>query len=188
MNYNAVGILGAQSSGKSTLLNHLFQTKFRILNEQIGRSRTTHGVWLALVGKESEIVVFDMEGTDGSQREDDYSFERKTSLFSLTVCSVLMVNLWSHDVGRFQASNMSLLKTVFEMNLQLFVTEESPKTLIVFVIRDRENTPFEEIEKAVMDDIIRIWETIIPPEQFKGSSINQFFDFQFTSLPHYELF
>ncbi|EDS88871.1 hypothetical protein, conserved, partial [Entamoeba histolytica HM-1:IMSS] len=160
MDYNAVGILGAQSSGKSTLLNYLFNTKFRILNEVMGRSRTTHGVWMALSGKESNIVVFDLEGTDGSAREDDYSFERKTSLFSLSVCSVLMVNLWSHDVGRFQASNMSLLKTVFELNLQLFVKEETPKTLIVFVIRDREaDTPFDQIERDIMEDIMRIWDT-----------------------------
>ncbi|ELP92077.1 GTP-binding protein, putative, partial [Entamoeba invadens IP1] len=187
--YNAVGILGAQSSGKSTLLNHLFYTQFRILNESLGRSRTTHGVWMALSGKNSEIVVFDLEGTDGSSREDDYSFERKTSLFSLSVCSVLMVNLWSHDVGRFQASNMSLLKTVFELNLQLFVKEETPKTLIVFVIRDREaDTPFEQIERDIMEDIMRIWETVIPPQQFVGAPINQFFDFQFTSLPHFEHF
>lgn len=189
MDYNAVGILGAQSSGKSTLLNHLFNTKFKILNESLGRSRTTHGVWMALAGKESSVVVFDLEGTDGSAREDDYSFERKTSLFSLSVCSVLMVNLWSHDVGRFQASNMSLLKTVFELNLQLFVKEESPKTLIVFVIRDREpDVPFDQIERDVMEDIMRIWDSIIPPEQFANSPINRFFDFQFTSLPHYEHF
>ncbi|EAL44464.2 GTP-binding protein putative [Entamoeba histolytica] len=189
MDYNAVGILGAQSSGKSTLLNYLFNTKFRILNEVMGRSRTTHGVWMALSGKESNIVVFDLEGTDGSAREDDYSFERKTSLFSLSVCSVLMVNLWSHDVGRFQASNMSLLKTVFELNLQLFVKEETPKTLIVFVIRDREaDTPFDQIERDIMEDIMRIWDTVIPPEEFINSPINRFFDFQFTSLPHYEHF
>ncbi|KAL7712196.1 Protein SEY1-like protein 2 [Entamoeba marina] len=189
MDYNAVGILGAQSSGKSTLLNHLFSTHFRILNESIGRTRTTHGIWMSVTGSESNVVVFDLEGTDGSAREDDYSFERKTSLFSLSVCSVLMVNLWSHDVGRFQASNMSLLKTVFELNLQLFVKEESPKTLIVFVIRDREpDTPFEQLERAVMEDIMRIWDTVIPPEQFANSSVNRFFDFQFVSLPHYEHF
>ncbi|KAL7716169.1 Protein SEY1-like protein 2 [Entamoeba marina] len=189
MDYNAVGILGAQSSGKSTLLNHLFSTHFRILNESIGRTRTTHGIWMSITGSESNVVVFDLEGTDGSAREDDYSFERKTSLFSLSVCSVLMVNLWSHDVGRFQASNMSLLKTVFELNLQLFVKEESPKTLIVFVIRDREpDTPFEQLERAVMEDIMRIWDTVIPPEQFANSSVNRFFDFQFVSLPHYEHF
>ena len=47
-------------------------------------------------------------------------FERRTSLFSLTITSVLIINMWMNDIGRFHAANMGLLKTIFEMNLQLF--------------------------------------------------------------------
>ncbi len=48
------------------------------------------------------------------------SFERKTSLFSLALAEVLMINMWVHDVGRFEGANYGLLKIVFELNLQLF--------------------------------------------------------------------
>lgn len=68
--------------------------------------------------------MLDVEGTDGSERADDYSFERKTSLFSLALSSVLLVNVWYHDVGRYSAANFSLLRTVFELNLQLFHKQE----------------------------------------------------------------
>lgn len=51
---------------------------------------------------------------------DRQSFERKTSLFSLALAEVLMINMWVHDVGRFEGANYGLLKIVFELNLQLF--------------------------------------------------------------------
>ena len=46
--YSIVAILGAQSSGKSTLLNLLFNTEFKVMDAARGRARTTHGVWLGV--------------------------------------------------------------------------------------------------------------------------------------------
>ena len=43
--YLTVAIIGAQNSGKSTLLNYLFKTKFQVLTESAG-TRTTRGVVL----------------------------------------------------------------------------------------------------------------------------------------------
>lgn len=48
------------------------------------------------------------------------SFERKSSLFSLALAEILIINLWFQDIGRWDAANYGLLKTVFELNLQLF--------------------------------------------------------------------
>jgi len=48
------------------------------------------------------------------------AFERKTSLFSLALSEVLLINMWTTDVGRHDAANYGLLKIVFELNLQLF--------------------------------------------------------------------
>lgn len=186
-NYNMLSILGPQNSGKSTLLNYLFDTKFEVLDERRGRQRTTRGVWLGVVGEREDIMVMDLEGSDGSVREDDCSFERKISLFSLSVCSVLMVNIWSHDVGRYGASNMSLLKNIFELNLQLFQKEDSPKTLILFVVRDRDQRkPFENTKSVLLEDIMKIWDTVARPECFKRAPIGKFFDLEFTSLPHFK--
>ena len=129
LDYSVVAVLGAQSSGKSTLLNILFGMKFQVLHADIGRQRTTQGVWLGVPplaprDEVGSLLVMDVEGTDGDSRQDELSFERKTSLFSLAVCSVLIVNIWYQDVGRYAASNMALLRTVFDINLQLFANSK----------------------------------------------------------------
>ena len=62
----------------------------------------------------------DVEGTDGRERGEDQDFERKSALFSLAIAEVLIVNMWEHMVGLYNGANMGLLKTVLEVNLELF--------------------------------------------------------------------
>jgi protein SEY1 len=57
----------------------------------------------------------DVEGTDGREKEDQKAFEGKSALFSLALTDIMMVNMWMHEVGRFNAANLPLLKTVFEV-------------------------------------------------------------------------
>jgi GTPase Era involved in 16S rRNA processing len=57
-----VAIVGAQNSGKSTLLNNLFGTNFKMLNGIAGH-RTTRGVILGR-DKESSLIIMDVEGND----------------------------------------------------------------------------------------------------------------------------
>lgn len=70
------------------------------------------------------ILVMDVEGTDGRERGEDQDFERKSALFALATSEVLIVNIWEHQVGLYQGANMGLLKTVFEVNLQLFLKDQ----------------------------------------------------------------
>ncbi len=56
---------------------------------------------------------------------------------------VLIVNLWYHDIGRHNASNYGLLKTIFEVNFKLFHYQQNKRTL-VFVVRDSEDISFEK--------------------------------------------
>ena len=74
-------------------------------------------------GMADNILVMDVEGTDGRERGEDQDFERKSALFALATSEVLIVNIWEHQVGLYQGANMGLLKTVFEVNLQLFVKD-----------------------------------------------------------------
>ncbi len=67
--YNVVAVFGSQSTGKSTLLNKLFDTQFATM-DTMSRQQTTKGIWLA-VAKDSQILVMDVEGTDGRERGDD---------------------------------------------------------------------------------------------------------------------
>lgn len=106
------------------------------------RRQTTKGIWLsknkrtatgALENGDSSadqnkmadnILVMDVEGTDGRERGEDQDFERKSALFALATSEVLIVNIWEHQVGLYQGANMGLLKTVFEVNLQLFLKDK----------------------------------------------------------------
>eukprot|EP01119_Soliformovum_irregulare_P011576 TRINITY_DN2914_c0_g1_i1.p1 TRINITY_DN2914_c0_g1~~TRINITY_DN2914_c0_g1_i1.p1 ORF type:complete len:755 (-),score=268.17 TRINITY_DN2914_c0_g1_i1:49-2313(-) len=189
--YFVVAILGCQSSGKSTLLNYLFGTSFQTMEAQEGRTQTTLGVWMgrskAKSAKDETILVFDVEGTDSRERgEQAAMFERKTSLFSLALAEVLIVNMWHTDVGRYNAGNIALLKTVFELNLQLFSKKGGTKTLILFLIRDHipRETPLEKLKGIILKDMSNIWESLIKPPEFVNSKAEDFFDFQFTALPH----
>ena len=190
--YCTVAILGCQSSGKSTLLNLLFNTQFAVMDSSKGRSQTTLGVWLGHSKlnrhcADHTILVFDIEGVDSRERgEEQAGFEKKTSLFSLALAQVLIVNMWHTDVGRYNAGNSALLKTVFELNLQLFDKKEGQKTTILFIIRDHipEDTPLERLQDTLMQEMGKIWASLIKPEKAKTSLVTDYFSFQFTALPH----
>lgn len=127
-NYHLISVFGSQSTGKSTLLNNLFGTNFGVMSET-ERRQTTKGIWMSKnkrddAGMTDNIMVMDVEGTDGRERGEDQDFERKSALFALATSEVLIVNIWEHQVGLYQGANMGLLKTVFEVNLQLFLKDK----------------------------------------------------------------
>lgn len=132
-NYHLISVFGSQSTGKSTLLNNLFGTEFGVMSEQ-ERRQTTKGIWMSVNkrrnavggadGMAENILIMDVEGTDGRERGEDQDFERKSALFALATSEVLIVNIWEHQVGLYQGANMGLLKTVFEVNLQLFLKDQ----------------------------------------------------------------
>jgi protein SEY1 len=126
-NYHLISVFGSQSTGKSTLLNNLFGTDFNVMSES-ERRQTTKGIWMSKNkkgGMADNILVMDVEGTDGRERGEDQDFERKSALFALATSEVLIVNIWEHQVGLYQGANMGLLKTVFEVNLQLFLKDKT---------------------------------------------------------------
>lgn len=185
LSYAIVAIMGPQSSGKSTLLNHLFQTNFREMDAIRGRSQTTKGIWMAkCVGIEPFTIAMDLEGTDGRERgEDDTAFEKQSALFALAVADIVLINMWCHDIGREQAANKPLLKTVFQAMMRLF----SPrKTTLLFVIRDKTRTPLEYLEPILREDIQKIWATVTKPEAHKSTPLSEFFNVEVTALSSYE--
>lgn len=185
LSYAVVSIMGPQSSGKSTLLNHLFGTNFREMDAYRGRSQTTKGIWLArCAGIEPCTLVMDLEGTDGRERgEDDTAFEKQSALFALAVSDIVLINMWCHDIGREQAANKPLLKTVFQVMMRLF----SPrKTTLMFVIRDKTRTPLENLEPVLREDIQKIWDSVPKPHVHKETPLSEFFNVEVVALSSYE--
>ncbi|QCD77264.1 hypothetical protein DEO72_LG1g886 [Vigna unguiculata] len=185
LSYAVVAIMGPQSSGKSTLMNHLFHTSFREMDAFRGRSQTTKGIWIAkCVGIEPTTIAMDLEGTDGRERgEDDTAFEKQSALFALAVSDIVLINMWCHDIGREQAANKPLLKTVFQVMMRLF----SPrKTTLLFVIRDKTKTPLEHLEPILREDIQKIWDSVRKPQVHQHTPLSEFFNVEVTALSSYE--
>lgn len=185
LSYAVVAIMGPQSSGKSTLLNHLFHTNFREMDAFRGRNQTTKGIWIAkCIGIEPCTIAMDLEGTDGRERgEDDTAFEKQSALFALAVADIVLINMWCHDIGREHAANKPLLKTVFQVMMRLF----SPrKTTLLFVIRDKTKTPLEHLEPVLREDIQKIWDSVSKPQAHKDTPLSEFFNVEVTALASYE--
>ncbi|PWA80942.1 protein ROOT HAIR DEFECTIVE 3 [Artemisia annua] len=210
LSYAVVAIMGPQSSGKSTLLNHLFYTNFKEMNAYMGRhvlirclfilfschtlcsssvpvirSQTTKGIWIArCIGIEPCTIVMDLEGTDGRERgEDDTAFEKQSALFAISISDIVLINMWCHDIGCVQAANKPLLKTVFQVMLRLF---RPRKTTLMFVIRDKTRTPLENLEPVLREDIQKIWDSVPKPEAHKHTPLSEFFNVQVVALSSYE--
>ncbi|MCJ1479690.1 Dynamin-like GTPase that mediates homotypic ER fusion [Lambiella insularis] len=188
-NYHLISVFGSQSTGKSTLLNQLFGTEFGVMSES-DRRQTTKGIWMSKNKNKDidekhkimadNILVMDVEGTDGRERGEDQDFERKSALFALATSEVLLINLWEHQVGLYQGANLGLLKVVFEVNL-----ESNPRSLLFFVIRDHlGTTPLENLRNTLSQDLTRIWAGLSKPPGMEKSRIEDYFDFAFAALPH----
>src|SRR5579862_68405 len=146
----------------------------------------TKGIWLSKA-TDSNILIMDVEGTDSRERGDEQDFERRSALFSLAISEVIIVNLWEHQVGLYQGANMGLLKTVFEVNLQLFQQQRGTKerALLLFVLRDHiGTTPLENLSDTLKKDLSNIWTSLSKPQGLEDCKIEDYFDFQFTALPH----
>ncbi|KAK8961813.1 hypothetical protein KSP40_PGU011970 [Platanthera guangdongensis] len=185
LSYAVVSIMGVQSSGKSTLLNKLFQTNFREMDTIKGRTQTTKGIWIAnCLGIEPCTIVMDLEGSDGRERgEDDTVFEKQSALFALAVSDIVLINMWCHDIGREHGANKPLLKTIFQVMVRLFSLK---KTTLLFVIRDKTKTPLEPLELVLREDIQRIWDSVTKPEAHKSTALNEFFRVEVIALPSFE--
>ena len=159
------------------------------------RRQTTKGIWMSKNKRSpsgskamaDNILVMDVEGTDGRERGEDQDFERKSALFALATSEVLIVNIWEHQVGLYQGANMGLLKVVFEVNLELFLKDKrsNPRSLLFFVIRDHlGTTPLANLRNTLAADLTRIWQGLNKPAGMEKSKIEDYFDFAFAALPH----
>lgn len=200
-NYHIILVFGSQSTGKSTLLNTLFHTNFDVMDET-RRQQTTKGIWMAHSPSISNtkqmgarpndiqnILVMDVEGTDGRERGEDQDFERKAALFAMSTSEILIVNIWETQIGLYQGANMGLLKTVFEVNLSLFgkakLHHNDHKVLLLFVIRDHIGvTPKENLAATLTQDMVAMWDSLSKPADVAHLQFADFFDIDFHTLGH----
>jgi Root hair defective 3 GTP-binding protein (RHD3) len=145
----AVAVLGAQASGKSTLINALYATRFRVAGRaSVGRA-TTRGIAAAAVELPGDgnapLLLLDVEGADARERgRAGKAFQARATTFVASIADVLLLNLWYHDTGRVDSAGYGLLRTVFTTSARLIVdgaaagAEEHIRSALVFVVRDVE--------------------------------------------------
>lgn len=54
--YAIISIMGPQSSGKSTILNKLFGTRFDVMDHTKGRHQVTTGIWIGSCPKGTDLI------------------------------------------------------------------------------------------------------------------------------------
>ncbi|GAB2225518.1 hypothetical protein Droror1_Dr00006314 [Drosera rotundifolia] len=186
--YSIISIIGPQSSGKSTLLNHLFYTDFKEMDALEGRSQTTRGIWLAKCPDITYCtLILDLEGTDGVQRasgQDGAAFEKQSALFALAVSNIVLININCEHIGLENAACRPLLRTVFEVMIQQ-VKRSAHRVTLIFVLRDETPTPPEKLEEHIYKDVKELWESVEKPQKFKQTELSKIFNVEVQILPHY---
>ncbi|KAF2323552.1 hypothetical protein GH714_036065 [Hevea brasiliensis] len=170
LSYAVVSIMGPQSSGKSTLLNHLFGTNFREMDAFKGRCQTTKGIWVArCAGIEPCTLVMDLEGTDGRERgEDDTAFEKQSALFALAVSDIVLINILEYILAFW--CKVTLAKYFFFCILIFYCLQ----------------TPLANLEPVLREDIQKIWDTVPKPEAHKETPLSAFFNVEVVALSSFE--
>jgi hypothetical protein len=130
-----------------------------------------------------KVLLIDLEGTDNEARgEEGAAFENKAALFALASADILIVNMWTNEVGRFTAACIGLLKTVFSMNMKLF--NQSLRHEILFVFRDfNELTDrIDVLKQQMIKSMERFWDEIKRPVSHQQLSVSECFNFKFYAL------
>jgi len=64
-------------------------------------------------------------------------------------------------------------------------TSSGGRTLLLFVIRDHIGvTPLANLQSTLTADLLRIWDGLSKPSELKERQLSDYFDLEFTTLPH----
>ncbi|PRQ29952.1 putative P-loop containing nucleoside triphosphate hydrolase [Rosa chinensis] len=185
--YVVTSIIGAQSSGKSTLMNHLFGTGFTEMDINKRRCQTTKGIWIAkCAGIEPCTLAMDVEGTDGRERGEDDTFERRSALFALAISDIVLINMWCHDLGREHAANKPLLRTIFEVKVMMHSFDPARKTTLIFILRDKTKSSLELLQLDLKHDIRKIWNAVPKSRDHESTLLDEIFFVEVVALSSYE--
>ncbi|CAK7336934.1 unnamed protein product [Dovyalis caffra] len=189
LSYAIVAIIGSQSSGVFVFSQFLLLTEEEHPDESCLRYQfqdagciQRKGIWIAKSNNiEPFTIAMDFEGTDSNARgEDNAAFERQSTLFALAIADIILINMWSKDIGLEHAANRPLLKIVFQVMKRLF---KPRKRTLLFVIRDHTKTPLGYLERVLREDIEKIWAAVAEPETPGSASLSDFFNVHKISSP-----
>jgi len=132
--YRVVGCIGSPLSGKSSLLNDIFGTRFAVSHARATERRRwkTRGVSAALAANQETLLVLEIDGGDGGATGQQ--LQERCLRYVSSVSDVVLCNVWYHDLGRYDADPQWYLSTI----VRELAHAEGPllRTCVVFVVRD----------------------------------------------------
>lgn len=133
-----VAITGPQASGKSTLLNAIFETSFPVADRSQVGIATTRGILAQRVSDtDRPTLVLDVEGADARARAREAKlFASRAATFVSALADVVIVNLWFHDACRLDSSAYSLIRAVLNSSANSLVDQAPVHTVLVIAVRD----------------------------------------------------
>jgi len=198
-----VAVLGVRGSGKSTLVNALFDASVPVASGSVLAQRrappATTGV-LAVKnesavagGAPSPLLVLDVGELESESRPPtraDRAFHARSAAFAAGIADVILLNVWAANVGRLDSVAMKLLEAVFA-EVAKSVAEASGedsrrlRTGVVFVIRDAEvDVPASVLGNALVSDAAEVWGGMEVGDA-GAIELEDYFDFEVVALPHY---
>ncbi|TNJ28354.1 hypothetical protein GMRT_12166 [Giardia muris] len=170
-----IAIFGPQSSGKSTLLNDLFGTSFRMLDGNNGQRQMTRGITAGIIPSiESSpaLLLFDCEGSESGERhrEGNQNIEHYIGSFAAVTADILIINILMTDVGRSVGSCSNLLESIFKVYFRLRNGQNGAyHKLKIFIVVRRYNGEGEESMRDDLSNSVR--------EIYKSSVLSEFSEF-----------
>jgi protein SEY1 len=178
---SVVAVLGAQASGKSTLLNAALGTSFDVAPRNAVGTATTKGIAAAKSAASPTVLVLDIEGCDSRARgRAGKAFQARCASLAASLADVIVLNFWYHDVGRLDATGYVLLETVFNEAVKASADGGSFQSALVFAVRDVDDDIEEaDLRKRLMSDAEELWQNFS-----SGAGLTDFFDVSTVSFPH----
>ena len=163
-----MSIIGAQGTGKSTLINTIFGTEFAT-KKRNSVGRTTLGANISIIQEsENTFVVIDSEGIGWEERLRDCEgdkdkqqvFDTQLTAFILSAVDVLLINIKADQIGQAEAGWFALVRYIMEINKKYIPAANNRKKTILYVIRDFNEDDHDQdtLRNKIMNSIEEIEE------------------------------
>mmetsp|Transcript_6541 Transcript_6541/g.11456 ORF Transcript_6541/g.11456 Transcript_6541/m.11456 type:complete len:822 (-) Transcript_6541:147-2612(-) len=170
-----VGIIGQQSTSKSTLLNDLFGSCFQVKKGNC--KPMTKGVWASLI---DDTLVLDSEGQDSDDREGEEDIELKIAMFVVAASQTVILNMDAKMLNTRKASSFNLLKQVMKAAAHIYGV--SVKKRVLFALRDIND--FEGLAEEVKTKIANLNTQMAKEMGSAFRSFDELFDYEVFEFPN----
>lgn len=200
--YVTLSIIGAQGTGKSTILNAIFGTSFKAKNKS-HNGRTTIGADIGILeeSKDKYFILIDSEGIGCEARQEECKnqkiehsiFDARLTSFILSTVDVLLININACQIGQATASWSTLVQKIIAINMEFIPLNDNRRKTILYVIRDFEDRLHDQ--ETIKERILNSYhneEELDQGTEYKSTEeikfldkVKERYDIKFEFIPHF---